>query len=120
MLSRLLASRVTWFLIGVATLPIAGFVFSQLKPTAKSAMGFVGFYEENLSLYTFIGDNSYSLKFPGDRQDFHKFADRLGLNGHKVSENEYYEENLKERWSRKASFNEGDKLRSIQFFSESH
>lgn len=83
-------------------------------------MGFVGFYEENLSLYTFVGDNSYSLKFPGDREVFHKFAERLGLGEHKVSENEYYEENLKERWSRKVTFKEGDKLRSIQFFSESH
>ena len=51
-------------------------------------MGFSGFYEENISLYTFLGDHTYSLKFPGDRAAFEKCARKLGLKN-KVSENEF-------------------------------
>lgn len=82
-------------------------------------MGFVGFYEENMAIYTFLGDHTYSLKFPGDRQKFESVAQKLGLHSHKVSENEYREEDQKGQGSRRLFFDETDKLHRIQFYSSS-
>ena len=82
-------------------------------------MGWVGFYEENLSLYTFLGDHSYSLKFPGDREAFLKFAKKLGLSEHKISETEFRDRDLRGQWSRGVTFDEKDKLHGIRFYSES-
>ena len=82
-------------------------------------MGWVGYYEENLSLYTFLGDHSYSLKFPGDREVFVKFAEKLGLSEHKISETGYRDKDLRGQWSRGVTFDEKDKLCGIRFYSES-
>ena len=87
-LRRLLATRTFCFLAGISTIPILSYGWSFFRPSAKDVMGFSGFYEENISLYTFLGDHTYSLKFPGDRAAFEKCARKLGLKN-KVSENEF-------------------------------
>jgi hypothetical protein len=118
-LQRFLQHRFVWFLFGLATIPAFRLVQSALYPTARDAMPFRGYYEEHLSLHTFLGDHEYSLKFPGDRQDFLKFVTRLGLERHKVSENEYRNENATGE-GQKIIFDETDKLASIQYYSNSH
>jgi len=117
-LAKLLSKRFFWFLAGVVTLPILSLIYSLALPTAKDAMGFVGFYEERISLYTFLGDHSYSLAFPGDEQRFHNFARRLGLADHKKSKTEYEEKG--NDWSRSIIFDPNDPLRNINFSSNSH
>lgn len=80
-------------------------------------MGFVGFYEENMSLYTFLGDHTYKLSFPGSHDDFLKFVRRVGLSDFKVSDNEYAEKGTNGQWERGASFHKDDALRTIQYYS---
>ncbi len=111
--------RFICFLLGIAAVPILSFAKSLVFPTAKDAMGFVGFYEEHLSLYTFLGDHTYSLKFPGDRKEFERVARKLGLAEHRMSENEYLKKDPKGQWSQRLLFDETTKLTSIQFYSES-
>jgi len=116
--SKIAFRRFFWFLVGMITLPILSWTWSLVFPTAKDAMGFVGFYEEHISLYTFLGDHSYSLAFPGDEQRFHAFAKRLGFASHKKSENEY--EEVGKDWKRGVAFNPDDSLRNITFTSSSY
>ncbi len=80
-------------------------------------MGWVGFYEEKMSLYTFLGDHSYSLSFAGSRGDFLDFVRRTGLSDFKISDNEYSEKGKNGQWKRGASFHENDALRTIQYYS---
>jgi hypothetical protein len=82
-------------------------------------MGFVGFYEESYLVYTFLGDHSYTLSFPGDRAKFLRFASRMGLDQHKVSENEFLIEDPEKQWSQGVKFNPEEKLTAIQYFSSS-
>lgn len=85
-----MARKATWFVIGILTMPFLSTLRSLVYPTATEAMGFTPFYEEHLWLYPWIGENEYSLSFPGNHQDFVRFAERMGFKDHRVSENEYH------------------------------
>ena len=91
----------------------------MIRPTALDAMGFVGFYEESYLVYTFLGDHSYTLRFPGDNAKFLRFASRMGLDDHKVSENEFLIEDPEKQWSRGVKFDPEGGLTSIEYFSSS-
>jgi hypothetical protein len=115
--AKLRQSRMFWFIAGVLLMPIFHYARGWVYPTAKQAMGFTGFYEEEISLYTFLGDHSYHLAFPGEQADFERFVHRMGLK-EKISDTEYREQG--ERWKRSATFTPADKLRSIRYESSSH
>jgi hypothetical protein len=115
---KLFSSRLTWYLIGLLTIPVGYTAYSWIFPSPKSAMGFVGYYEENLSLYTALGDHRYSLAFPGDSDDFHTYARKIGLSEHRVSETEYAVRT--ERAERKLLFKASEGLHAIQYSSASH
>lgn len=91
----------------------------MIRPTALDAMGFVGFYDESYAVYTFLGDHSYSLKFPGDHAKFLRFASRMGLTDHKVSENEFRNDDTEGQWSRGVTFDPNESLAPIHYFSSS-
>jgi|GEM_PF-4803855 len=118
LMQNLLSRRRVWFLLGATLFPLIGFVSSKFCPSAKEAMGIVGFYEEERSFYTFLGDHSYSLRFGGDRAKFIKFVRRMSLDEHKISENKFLETG--NDWERWASFTEGDALKGIEYYSSSH
>lgn len=99
-------------------MPVLSFLYSIPFPSAKDAMGFTGYYQEDLSLYTFLGDHTYTLKFPGDEERFHSFAKRMGLSKHKISDTEYLEEG--DDWSRSVKFSPDDPLINIEYNSNSH
>ncbi len=119
LLKNLLAKRFVWFLIGLSIIPGFWGLRVFVRPTAKDAMGFVGFYEENQFIYTFLGDHSYSLGFPGDKKKFETYAKRLGLSQHKVSDSEYREEDPNGQWEHGVIFDPEDELRAIRYFSSS-
>ena len=99
-------------------MPVLSFLYSIPFPSAKDAMGFTGYYQEDLSLYTFPSDHSYALKFPGDEKKFHSFARRMGLSDHRVSDTEYLEEG--DDWSRRVKYSPNDPLTNIEYTSNSH
>ena len=88
-------------------------------PTPKDAMGFVSFYEEDHLVFTFLGDHSYSLAFPGDEEKFKSFARRMDLDEHKISETEYREEDPDGNWRRGIVYDKEEQLKTIQYFSYS-
>ena len=115
LVKNLLARRFIWFLIGLLLVPGFRAIRAVVHPTAKDAMGFVGYYEESYSVFTFLGDYSYSLAFRGDKERFEKYAERLGLDDHMVSGNECREEASDGQWSRGVVFDPDDSM--IQYFS---
>jgi len=119
LIQNVLSRRVSWFLIGLSVFPSYWLLRVIVRPTALDAMGFVGFYEESYLVYTFLGDHSYTLSFPGDRAKFLRFASRMGLDQHKVSENEFLIEDPEKQWSQGVKFNPEEKLTAIQYFSSS-
>ena len=92
-LKSLIKNRFFWFIAGLALVPLIRYSEKQIRrtPTAIDAMGWVSHYEERKLQFTVLPDFSYSLHFPGDREKFEMFVKRMGLQHHKVSEDEYKE-----------------------------
>lgn len=118
-ITKLLERRFVCFLVGLTIFPVFLGLRALVRPTAKDAMGFVGFYEENYSVYTLLGDHTYSLGFPGDKERFKRYVKRMGLSKHKVSDTEFRKEDSKGQRSYGVVFDSGDKLRTIRYFSYS-
>ena len=59
------------------------------QPTAIEAMGWVSDYSETKHICNFLPDFTYNLQFPGDRDKFERFVNKMHLQNHKISEDEY-------------------------------
>jgi len=118
-----MSRRLTWFILGLVAMPVLSSIISLIpvgdRVTPKDAMGGVSYYSESKSLFTFLGDHTYSLKFPGDREDFERYAKNMRMEGYKVSDDLYKTRNDKEEWGEELSFHEDDKLMNIHYSSYS-
>ena len=123
LIHRIVSRRLTWFILGLVALPVLKSILSSIpigdRVSPKDAMGHVSYYNESKSLFTFLGDHSYTLKFPGDRKDFEKFAKKMRMEKYKVSEDLYKIKNDNEEWGEELSFHEDEKLMNIQYTSYS-
>ena len=106
-------------MIGLSVFPTYWLVRVMIQPSAIDAMGVVAFYDESYAGYTFLGDHSYSLKFPGDRAKFLQFANQMGLADHKISDNEFRIDAAKKHFSRGVTFHPDENLTTIHYFSSS-
>jgi len=123
LIHRIMSRRLTWFILGLVAMPVLSSIISLIpvgdRVTPKDAMGGVSYYSESKSLFTFLGDHTYSLKFPGDREDFERYAKNMRMEGYKVSDDLYKTRNDKEEWGEELSFHEDDKLMNIHYSSYS-
>jgi hypothetical protein len=111
---KLSRSRIFWFIVGLATLPLLKNIANLNRPpTAFDAMGWVSHYQETKNFSTVLPDFGYSLKFPGDRDKFERFIRRMNLQDHRISDDEYKEKF--DQGERRATFNPKNKGFEIEF-----